>query len=90
MKTEKQQKVRLGIYLNPDIKEYAEDRALYYGMSLSAYITMLIANNRNQEQAMVSLPQFMEQIKELKEQADILGLYEDGDAEGGDLSRKGV
>lgn len=78
MKKDKQQKVRLGIYLNPDIKDYAEDRASYYGMSLSAFVTMLIANNRNQEQAMVSLPQFMEQIKDLKEQAERLGIDDDG------------
>lgn len=62
-------KVKLNMTVDPGVKEYILNKSNIMGMSASAYITMLINQSKQQEQALDGidlLKTMMAQMKELE------------------------
>lgn len=59
-------KVRLGIYLVPELKEYLEKTSEAYGMSVSSFMALIITTYRQQTQAMVQLADIKNMIDDIK------------------------
>lgn len=61
----------------PDIKEYLYSQSESYGMSVSAYLTMLVCNHRKESEAMATMgnmTQMIEKIESFIEQHGNLNL----------------
>lgn len=66
MEVEKKRKLNLSV--SPDIIEYLQIQSSEYGMSISAYLTMLVCNHRKENQALESMQNIggiMEKLEEL-------------------------
>lgn len=63
-------RVRLNVYLVPELKKYVDEQARNYGLSTSAYMTMIIQNQRFQNDALASV----ETARELINRMESLGI----------------
>lgn len=63
-------RARMNIYLVQELKDYIDEQARNYGMSTSAYMTMIIQNHRMQTDALASVVT----AKELMNKMEALGL----------------
>lgn len=63
-------RVRLNVYLVPELKKYVDEQARNYGLSTSAYMTMIIQNQRLQNDALASV----ETAKDLMNKMESLGI----------------
>lgn len=64
----KERKVPFNLNLAPSIKNYIEKQAEGFGMSSSAFVTLVINQYRQQTEVMVemaNMKQYLEQLKEL-------------------------
>lgn len=63
-------KVKCTIWLVPELKDYLDEQSIAFGMSQSAYLTMLIQNYRQQASVINNIPGMIEQMKkqEMQEQ----------------------
>lgn len=67
----KENKKKLNLSFTPDIIEYLQIESENYGMSISAYLTMLVSNNRKENFALESMQNMggiMEQLEKLIEE----------------------
>lgn len=70
-----QYKEKMTITLSKDIKDYLVSQAEHFGMSSSAYITMLVNNSRIQSQALSEMSKIqgvIDQMAELVEKGSSL------------------
>lgn len=58
-----EKKVRLNCYVIPDIKKYLEEQSDAYGMSLSAYLTMIIQTYRQQSDSISMMNSLLLELK---------------------------
>lgn len=59
-------RARMNIYLVQELKDYVDTQARNFGLSTSAYMTMLIQNYRMQNDALASMNNVDEMIKKLE------------------------
>lgn len=67
----KENKKKLNLSFTPDIIEYLQTESENYGMSISAYLTMLVSNHRKENFALESMQNIggiMEQLEKLLEE----------------------
>lgn len=64
--------MKIGVNMNPEIVARADRKAASMGLSRSAYITMCVANQMMQEDAMEKMPELMLMMRNMK------GLVEGG------------
>lgn len=62
----KENKIKLNAYVSSDIKDYIDEQCDFYGMSLGAYVSMLVVNYRQQTQAMNQLSEFKDLVNQVK------------------------
>lgn len=65
---EVEKKKKLNLSFSPDIIEYLQIQSADYGMSISAYLTMLICNHRKEDTALASMQNIggvMDRLEEL-------------------------
>lgn len=60
-------RARMNIYLVQELKDYVDTQARNFGLSTSAYMTMLIQNYRLQNEALASMSNVDEMIKKLEQ-----------------------
>jgi len=68
---EVEKKRKLNLSVSPDIIEYLQTQSIEYGMSISAYLTMLVCNHRKESQALESMQNMggiMEKLEKLLEE----------------------
>lgn len=63
-------RARLNIYIIQELKDYVDEQARNYGMSTSAYMTMIIQQHRLQTDALASI----ETAKELMNKMEAMGI----------------
>lgn len=63
-------RARLNIYIIQELKDYVDEQARNYGMSTSAYMTMIIQQHRLQSDALASI----ETAKELMNKMEAMGI----------------
>lgn len=63
-------RARLNIYIIQELKDYVDEQARNYGMSTSAYMTMIIQQHRLQSNALASI----ETAKELMNKMEAMGI----------------
>lgn len=69
-----EKKKKLNLSFSPDIIEYLQVQSADYGMSISAYLTMLICNHRKEDTALASMQNIggvMDRLEELLNQQTI-------------------
>ena len=59
-------RARMNIYLVQELKDYVDIQARNYGLSTSAYMTMIIQNYRMQNDALASMSNMDDMIKKLE------------------------
>ena len=59
-------RARMNIYLVQELKDYVDTQARNFGLSTSAYMTMLIQNYRMQNDALASMSNVDDMIKKLE------------------------
>lgn len=59
-------KSKMSIYIIDELKEYVDTQARNYGLSTSAYFTMIIQNQRMMSDGMASLNQVNETLEKLE------------------------
>ena len=74
---EVEKKKKLNLSFSPDIIDYLQVQAADYGMSISAYLTMLVCNHRKENTALESMQNIggiMEKLEELlnKQESNIV------------------
>lgn len=57
-------RVRINISITPEVKKYLDEQASAFGMNVSAYITMVVQQYRQQSEAMEALPIMVAALKE--------------------------
>lgn len=60
-------RARMNIYLVQELKDYVDEQARNFGLSTSAYMTMIIQNYRLQNEALASMSNVDEMIKKLEQ-----------------------
>jgi hypothetical protein len=63
-------KVKLNLTVAPIIKEYLEEKSEEFGMSISAYLTMLINQHKQQNETLTEMSKmqvYLEQMKQMLE-----------------------
>lgn len=60
-------RARMNIYLVQELKDYVDTQARNYGLSTSAYMTMIIQNYRMQNDALASMSNMDDMIKKLEQ-----------------------
>lgn len=55
---------RLNVYLVPELNEYLHNQAEAYGMTVSAYLTMVIQQYRQQSSLIENIPRMLTAMKE--------------------------
>lgn len=63
-------KIRMGCSVSPEIRSYIEDQCEFYGMSIGAYISMLVVQSREQKEsikAMQNVQMLVNELSKLKE-----------------------
>jgi hypothetical protein len=68
-----ERKEKMNLSFAPDIKEYLQIQSEYYGMSVSAYLTMLVSNHRRETEAMSTmgnLGQLMDKMQKFLDSND--------------------
>ncbi len=58
--------MKVGVNMNPEIVARADRKAASMGLSRSAYITMCVANQQMQEEALERMPELMFMIQNAK------------------------
>lgn len=66
MNMEKQNKEKMNLSFAPDIKDYLIIQSEAHGMSVSAYLTMLVCNYRQQMDAMSAMGGMSELINKIE------------------------
>ncbi|BCS82483.1 hypothetical protein [Anaerocellum diazotrophicum] len=56
-------KVRMNVYLDESLKKYVEEQAEFYGMSLSAFVSMCVAEHKKQNEAINVLDNLVDELK---------------------------
>jgi|YelNats1bottle13_1022553.scaffolds.fasta_scaffold01247_3 hypothetical protein len=56
-------KIRINVYVDESLRQYIEQQAGFYGMSMSAFIAMCIAEHRRQNKALDVLGSIVEELK---------------------------
>lgn len=59
-------RARMNIYLVQELKDYVDTQARNFGLSTSAYMTMIIQNYRMQNDALASMSNVDDMIKKLE------------------------
>ena len=67
---ERENKEKLNLSVTPEIKEYLDKQSIAFGMSISAYVTMLVSNYRQQVNSMAQLSEITETVKKLEKLAE--------------------
>lgn len=62
----REKKEKLNLSVAPEIKEYLDKQSIAFGMSISAYLTMLVSNYRMQTNSMAQLAELTETVKRLE------------------------
>lgn len=68
---EKENKKKLNLSFSPDIIDYLQEQSRDFGMSISAYLTMLVCNHRKESSALESMQNMggiMEKLEKLLEE----------------------
>lgn len=68
---EKENKKKLNLSFAPEIIEYLQVQSTGFGMSISAYLTMLVCNHRKEDSALESMQNMggmMEKLERLLEE----------------------
>ena len=60
-------RARMNIYLVQELKDYVDTQARNYGLSTSAYMTMIIQNYRMQNDALASMSNMDDMIMKLEQ-----------------------
>lgn len=66
-----EKKKKLNLSFSPDIIEYLQVQSKDFGMSISAYLTMLVCNHRKEDSALQSMQNMggmMEKLEKLLEE----------------------
>lgn len=66
MKTKKMNKEKLNLTIAPEVKKYLQEESEVFGMSISAFITMVVQQYRTQATAITEMSKFQEYINQLK------------------------
>lgn len=61
----KENKKKLNLSFAPDIIEYLQNESEEYGMSISAYLTMLVCNHRKESSALEGMQNMGEIMQKL-------------------------
>lgn len=64
---EEKPRARMNIYLVQELKDYIDDQARNYGLSTSAYMTMIIQQHRLQTDALASIDNAKEIMRKMEE-----------------------
>ena len=59
-------RARMNIYLVQELKDYVDTQARNFGLSTSAYMTMIIQNYRMQNDALASMSNVDDMLKKLE------------------------
>lgn len=62
----RENRVRLNCMLMPEIKKYLDEQAEAYGMSVGAYLTMVIQQYRQQTSVIELMPGMLKALNEQK------------------------
>lgn len=66
-------KIRMGCSVSPEIRAYIEEQCEFYGMSIGAYISMLVVQSREQKdsiKAMQNVQVLINELAEIKEKKE--------------------
>lgn len=63
----RENRVRLNCMLMPDVKNYLDEQARAYGMSVGAYLTMVIQQYRQQTSVIENIPAMLKALAAQKE-----------------------
>lgn len=63
---DKGNRVRMHIAVAPEVKKYIDDQAKSYGMNVSAYITMVVQQYKQQSSVIELMPQMLKTLSEQK------------------------
>lgn len=63
----RENRVRLNCMLMPEIKKYLDEQAQAYGMSVGAYLTMVIQQYRQQTSVIENIPAMLKALASQKE-----------------------
>lgn len=66
-------RARMNIYLVQELKDYVDTQARNFGLSTSAYMTMIIQNYRIQNDALASMSNVNDMIEKLEKLNDLNG-----------------
>lgn len=66
-------RARMNIYLVQELKDYVDTQARNFGLSTSAYMTMIIQNYRIQNDALASMSNVNDMIEKLEKLNDLSG-----------------
>ena len=66
-------RARMNIYLVQELKDYVDTQARNFGLSTSAYMTMIIQNYRIQNDALASMSNVNDMIEKLEKINDLCG-----------------
>jgi hypothetical protein len=64
-------KVKLNLTVAPVIKEYLEEQSEVFGMSISAYLTMIVNQYKQQNEALIEMSKlqgYLEQFKQVAQE----------------------
>lgn len=64
---EREKKVPVNLNLVPSIKEYIEKEAIAFGMSNSAFVTLVINQYRQQNDVLAEMSKFKDYINQLQD-----------------------
>lgn len=60
----RESRVRLDFMVMPEVKRYVDEQAREYGMSVGAYVTMIIQQNRQQTNVLETMAQMVKKLDE--------------------------
>ncbi len=66
----KENKARISGYVKQEIKEYIESQCDFYGMSMGAYISMVVMQSKQQGEISNSLMELSEIMKRMEKLSD--------------------
>lgn len=66
----RENKEKLNLSVTPEIKDYLDKQSIAFGMSISAYVTMLISNYRQQVNTMAQFADLSETVKRIEKLAE--------------------
>lgn len=70
MDNSKLERGRINVYLSQELKDYVDNSAKQFGVSTSAFMTMIIQNYRQQTQSVNVLGEVLAKLKELEQKIE--------------------